>query len=109
MPNFDQQGYALSSDPQIQSDCKHLFDHIFYQKHQLDYSLLKKYIFVIEACEYKEHFLSYDSDYTLITNIDWDHTDYFHSFKAYQQAFVDMIHQTRHTVVVTPQVLDVLS
>ena len=108
MPNFDLQGYAIARDSHIQSDIKHLFDHIFHQKHQLDYTLLKKYLFVIEACEYKEHFLVYDSDYTLITNIAWDHTDYYHTLESYHQAFVAMISGTRYSTIVTPQVLEAL-
>lgn len=33
--------------------------------------------FVIEACEYRRHFLVYEPDYAVITNIDLDHVDYF--------------------------------
>lgn len=33
--------------------------------------------FVLEACEYKRHFLEYKPDYAIITNIDYDHSDYF--------------------------------
>jgi len=108
MPNFDQQWYAISSDTQIQSDIHHLFEHIFNQKHQLDYSLLKKYIFVIEACEHREHFLLYDTDYTLITNIARDHTDYYHTRELYKDAFVHMIQKTRKQVVLTPSALATL-
>ncbi len=108
MPNFDHQWYAISSDTQIQSDIHHLFEHIFNQKHQLDYSLLKKYIFVIEACEHREHFLLYDTDYTLITNIQRDHTDYYHTRESYKDAFVHMIQKTRKQVFLTPSALDTL-
>jgi UDP-N-acetylmuramate-alanine ligase len=108
MPNFDHQWYAISSDTQIQSDIHHLFEHIFNQKHQLDYSLLKKYIFVIEACEHREHFLLYDSDYTLITNIQRDHTDYYHTRESYKDAFVHMIQKTRKQVFLTPSALETL-
>ncbi len=34
--------------------------------------------FVLEACEYKRHFLAYHPYYAIITNIDLDHVDYFH-------------------------------
>ena len=109
MPNFDQQWYAITSDTQIQSDIYHLFEHIFNQKHQLDYSLLKKYLFVIEACEHREHFLLYDTDYTLITNISRDHTDYYHTRESYKQAFVHMIRKTRKQVFLTPLALQTLT
>ncbi len=33
--------------------------------------------FVLEACEYKRHFLSYSPFYAIITNIDFDHVDYY--------------------------------
>lgn len=108
MPNFNHQWYVLSQNTDIQSDIHHLFEHIFNQKHQLDYSLLKKYTFVIEACEHREHFLLYDSDYALITNVERDHVDYYTTLESYRQAFADMINQTRRGVVVTPSVLQSL-
>ncbi len=109
MPDFDYQWYAISPDVHIQSDIFHLFEHIFNQKHQLDYSLLKKYIFVIEACEYREHFLLYDTDYTLITNIQRDHVDYFQTEESYKQAFVHMMQKTRRNNILTPIAYDTLS
>lgn len=33
--------------------------------------------FVLEACEYKRHFLSYTPYYAIITNIELDHIDYY--------------------------------
>lgn len=33
--------------------------------------------FVLEACEYRRHFLEYTPYYAIITNIDLDHVDYF--------------------------------
>lgn len=33
--------------------------------------------FVLEACEYRRHFLNYTPTYAIITNIDLDHVDYF--------------------------------
>ena len=33
--------------------------------------------FILESCEYRRHFLAYDPEYVIITNIDIDHTDYF--------------------------------
>lgn len=32
---------------------------------------------IIEACEYKRHFLKYKPTYAIITNIELDHVDYF--------------------------------
>jgi len=33
--------------------------------------------FVVEACEYKRHFVNYIPNYAIITNIELDHVDYF--------------------------------
>ena len=33
--------------------------------------------FILEACEYKRHFLSYHPYYAIITNIELDHVDYY--------------------------------
>ncbi len=35
--------------------------------------------FILEACEYQRHFLAYDPEYVIITNIELDHTDYYKS------------------------------
>ena len=41
-----------------------------------------KYL-IIEACEYKKHFLNYDYSYLIINNIDYDHPDYYKDEKRY--------------------------
>ena len=45
--------------------------------------------FILESCEYRRHFLAYDPEYVIITNIDMDHTDYYKSMDdmilAYQE------------------------
>lgn len=45
--------------------------------------------FILEACEYHRHFLNYESDYAIITNIELDHVDYFKDIddviSAYQE------------------------
>lgn len=43
--------------------------------------------FVFEACEYRRHFHAYQPDYGVITNIDFDHPDYFHSLEDVKEAF----------------------
>lgn len=47
--------------------------------------------FVLEADEYKEAFLNYRPKAALITNIDWDHPDYFKTPEAYERAFEKFI------------------
>jgi UDP-N-acetylmuramate--alanine ligase len=44
-------------------------------------------IFIIEADEYKSAFLSYFPRIIIITNIDYDHPDYFKTEKEYKDAF----------------------
>ena len=34
-------------------------------------------LFVVEACEYRRHFLNFHPEVLVITNIEYDHTDYF--------------------------------
>lgn len=46
--------------------------------------------FVFEACEYRRHFLSYKPDYAIMTNIDFDHPDYFSDVDDVFSAFQDM-------------------
>jgi UDP-N-acetylmuramate--alanine ligase len=46
-------------------------------------------MFVLEACEYRRHFLAYEPDYIIITNIELDHMDYYKNIddmiSAYQE------------------------
>ncbi|WNS74632.1 UDP-N-acetylmuramate--L-alanine ligase [Bacillus sp. DTU_2020_1000418_1_SI_GHA_SEK_038] len=49
--------------------------------------------FVFEACEYRRHFLSYFPDYAIMTNIDFDHPDYFANIEDVFSAFQEMAWQ----------------
>lgn len=55
--------------------------------------------FVFEACEYKRHFLAYHPDYTIITNIDFDHPDYFHDLDDVLDAFNTMAQQVKKGII----------
>jgi UDP-N-acetylmuramate--alanine ligase len=44
-------------------------------------------LFVVEACEYKDHLLELSPEVLVITNLEWDHTDYFPSLAALQETF----------------------
>lgn len=44
-------------------------------------------VFVVEACEYKDHLLELSPKVLVITNLEWDHTDYFPSLEALQATF----------------------
>lgn len=49
--------------------------------------------FVIEACEYKEHFLEYTPTLAAITNIEYDHADYFQNTQDYIKAYEKFINK----------------
>jgi UDP-N-acetylmuramate--alanine ligase len=44
-------------------------------------------LFVVEACEYRNHVLELTSEILVITNLEWDHTDFFPSLAALQETF----------------------
>lgn len=55
--------------------------------------------FVFEACEYRRHFLNYTPDYAIMTNIDFDHPDYFSDVKDVFNAFQEMAMQVKKAIV----------
>ncbi|HLU21457.1 MAG TPA: UDP-N-acetylmuramate--L-alanine ligase [Bacillaceae bacterium] len=55
--------------------------------------------FVFEACEYRRHFLSYSPDYAIMTNIDFDHPDYFSNIEDVFSAFQQMAMQVNKAII----------
>lgn len=55
--------------------------------------------FAFEACEYKRHFLSYHPDYAIMTNIDFDHPDYFKDIDDVVNAFQEMSHNVKKAII----------
>ncbi|RSU08406.1 UDP-N-acetylmuramate--L-alanine ligase [Vagococcus entomophilus] len=51
--------------------------------------------FAFEACEYRRHFLAYAPDYAIMTNIDFDHPDYFKSIEDVYDAFQSLANQVQ--------------
>ncbi|MBE1444945.1 UDP-N-acetylmuramate--L-alanine ligase [Paenibacillus sp. OAS669] len=47
-------------------------------------------LFVFESCEYRRHFLAYRPEIAVITNIDFDHPDYFADIQDVRAAFEEM-------------------
>ncbi len=47
--------------------------------------------FILESCEYKKHFLSYRLKGLLITNIEWEHVDYYEDFEAVISTFIQRV------------------
>ena len=59
-------------------------------------------LFVIEACEYRDHVLKLLPEILVITNIELDHTDYFPDLEALQETFRKAAERVpAHGVVVT--------
>ncbi len=54
---------------------------------------------VVEACEYKRDFLTLRPEILVITNIEFDHTDYYKDLADVQDAFRTLMEQTTGTVV----------
>ncbi|WAA11744.1 UDP-N-acetylmuramate--L-alanine ligase [Fervidibacillus halotolerans] len=55
--------------------------------------------FVFEACEYRRHFLSYHPDYCIMTNIDFDHPDYYANIEDVFSAFQEMAWQVKKGII----------
>lgn len=55
--------------------------------------------FIFESCEYKRHFLAYQPDIAVITNIDYDHPDYFTDIDDVRSAFEEMASLTKKYIV----------
>ncbi|UFT98068.1 UDP-N-acetylmuramate--L-alanine ligase [Radiobacillus kanasensis] len=55
--------------------------------------------FVFEACEYRNHFLEYEPDYAIMTNIDFDHPDFFSSIEDVFQSFQQMSEKVKKGIV----------
>lgn len=55
--------------------------------------------FVFEACEYRRHFLNYYPDYAIMTNVDFDHPDYFKDVNDVFAAFQEMAMQVKKAII----------
>lgn len=55
--------------------------------------------FIFEACEYRRHFLAYEPDYCIMTNIDYDHTDYYKDLDDCVSAFQSLALQVQKAII----------
>ncbi|MFA5459035.1 MAG: UDP-N-acetylmuramate--L-alanine ligase [Bacilli bacterium] len=55
--------------------------------------------FVFEACEYKRIFLNYYPTYTIITNIELEHVDYYKDLNDVLSSFQTFVNQTKEIVL----------
>ncbi len=59
-------------------------------------------LFIIEACEYRDHVLKLNPEILVITNIELDHTDYFPNLEALQETFRKAVEKVaKHGMIVT--------
>lgn len=63
------------------------------------YGAEDSHFFVVEACEYRRHFLAYHPDYAIMTNIDFDHPDYFAGIDDVFKAFEEMAQQVKKCII----------
>lgn len=47
--------------------------------------------FIVEACEYKDHILKLSPTILVVTNLEWDHTDYFKDFEQLKKTFIQAV------------------
>ncbi|MEK7530570.1 MAG: Mur ligase domain-containing protein [Patescibacteria group bacterium] len=50
-------------------------------------------LFVVEACEYKDHLLELNPKILVVTNVEWDHTDWFKTEAAMFDTFKRAMHK----------------
>ena len=55
--------------------------------------------FVFEACEHKEHFLTYYPDMIVCDNIELDHVEYYQNKRKYKQAFDKFFNKAQSELV----------
>lgn len=54
--------------------------------------------FVVEADEYRRHFKDYAPDYAILTNIDFDHPDYYQNIQDVTHAFSDFASHVKKAI-----------
>ncbi|AJA90592.1 UDP-N-acetylmuramate--alanine ligase [Borreliella chilensis] len=52
-------------------------------------------IFIVETCEYRKHFLHFSPNILIVTNIDYEHVDFFKSYEALEGAFLEYINNLK--------------
>lgn len=55
--------------------------------------------FALEACEYRRHFLAYKPDYAIITNVDFDHPDYYTSIDDVFESIQTFANQANKAII----------
>ena len=59
----------------------------------------KKDFLIVEACEYKEHFLKIGHNTGVVLNVDYDHPDYFKTTTEYEVAFQKFVKNSKEITI----------
>lgn len=59
---------------------------------------INKYFF-LEACEYKRHFLNYYPKHIILTNIEFDHADYYKDLNDMKNAYEEFLRQCEKYII----------
>ena len=63
------------------------------------YASKENEFFALESCEYQRHFLKYNPYYTIITNVDLDHVDYYKDLEDIKDAYSEFANKTKKMVI----------
>lgn len=55
--------------------------------------------FALEACEYQRHFLKYNPYYSIVTNVDLDHVDYYKDLEDIKESYTTFLNKTKKLVI----------
>lgn len=55
--------------------------------------------FVVEADEFNDNYMSLKPDMTIVTNIEFDHPEYFKDFEDYRNSFRNFLHTTKMLII----------
>lgn len=89
-------------NPHHTQTLQRIVDHIVSPKAPSVTDIMKTLVFVVEADEYNKHFLRYDPDEAIITNVDYDHMDIYPTRDTYQETFSSFAAKVKHHLYVLP-------
>ncbi|MBI2593442.1 UDP-N-acetylmuramate--L-alanine ligase [Candidatus Daviesbacteria bacterium] len=55
--------------------------------------------FVVEADEFNDNYMSLTPDVSVVTNIEFDHPEYFKDFAIYKRSFQNFLHKTKKMIL----------
>lgn len=55
--------------------------------------------FIIEADEFNDNFMSLNPDVTILTNLEYDHPEYFKDFESYKNTFRSFLGKTKNIII----------